>query len=90
MKQTILNIINSNADYIERALDAVCKNKVFVVVHGERIVGFNRTIFGAEFSVKQDADNYYDFSIKERVQVEEPLQIVEISAFDIVGFECEE
>lgn len=83
MKKEVIEIINSNKNYKERAIDAICKNKVFVIVNGKRIVTFNRTIFGAEFSVKQDKDYYYDFDTKETVQVKEPLQIIELSALEI-------
>ncbi|PER55733.1 hypothetical protein CN495_08240 [Bacillus thuringiensis] len=90
MKQTILNLINSNPHYVERAWDAMCKGKVFVLVNEGRIVAFTRTNMGAESYVKSWTNHYYDFDTKETVQIKAPLQIVEFLACEVVGYVPEE
>lgn len=83
-KKQLIELINQNERYKERALDTMCKGRVFVVVNGKLIVSFNRTNLGAESHVKQDKEYYYDFDTKERIQVDSPLQIIRISVSDIV------
>lgn len=88
MKETVLNLINSNSFYTERALEVVCKEKIYIVVdlHKNKIASFNRTIYGAEFVVKHDTKNYIHFSdwnVSEIIEVVSPLQIFEFSAYEV-------
>ena len=85
MKTTLENI-NSNVNYAIQATEATYRNKSFVVVNGEHVQSFNKTKRGAESYVKKNTFSYYDEYSQEMVQAGSELQIVEISAFDIVDY----
>lgn len=93
MTQSTLALINSNDFYVERALEATCKGKVFIVadLHNNKIASFNRTIKGAESYVKNDAEYYRHYTARNtspvRIEVVTPLQIVEIDSNKIRGYD---
>jgi hypothetical protein len=96
MRELILNLINDNSFYNERAIELVrYKEKLYIVadLHNNKIVEFNTTIYGAEFTVKHDIVNYLHWSnwnVSEIIEVVSPLQIFEFSAYEINGYITEE
>ena len=82
----VLRQINTNVEYATQATENSFRNKVFVVVDGERISSFNKTKRGAESAIKKNSFSYYDEYSHEMVNAGSSCKIVEICALDIADY----
>ena len=78
--------MNSSVENAIRATENSYRDKVFVVVEGERIVSFKKTKRGAESYIKKHTYSYYDEYFQEMRNVGDNYKIVAISVFDIVDY----
>jgi hypothetical protein len=84
MKNEVLKQINANPELASKALNAIYRDKTFVVVDGNRVETFKKTKRGAESYIKrQQSISYYDDYTQSMVTCGNGLQIVEIKFTEI-------
>lgn len=81
-----LRQINTNVEYAIEATENSFRNKVFVVVDGDRVESFHKTKRGAESKVKKSTFSYYDEYTQDMRNAGSELKIVEICSFDIIDY----